>query len=306
MQNSIKSIELTESKSSNSGGLNFLRSQWTALTGIILILLATLKHSYEVYEVVMGTPQDVWSKVYVILMLLAIDFAVILFTLHGNRGAAGLFAFFIFVLNLFAFWNRLEVPGWDFMNWIPFIPGLIYSGMFAYGLYYFTDIFVNQIEEDAEKTALLNDRNTLLSENKELRQTLQKREDNSEMVNKLEQDRKRTQLRLQMQQNEYEQQVEQQKQKINQLRSALQAAEENYSDDMASKAKNFDILISYILEKEKYSDKSADALRKGVAYWQERLDQKGEEATLADWVKFISYQEAYSKSNGQVPAQAEL
>ena len=122
--------------------MKFLRTQYAALFGIILILLATVKHAYEVYISIMyvNTEPDLLATIYIITMLVAIDFAVLLFTIHGNTYAAQTFAFMIFLLNLFAFWHHLNWPGWETELFIYF-PGLLFSAMFSYGLYYFTEVF---------------------------------------------------------------------------------------------------------------------------------------------------------------------
>ncbi|MEL7533918.1 MAG: hypothetical protein AAFN10_21585, partial [Bacteroidota bacterium] len=122
--------------------MKFLRTQYAALFGIILILLATVKHAYEVYISIMyiNTEPDLLATIYIITMLVAIDFAVLLFTIHGNTYAAQTFAFMIFLLNLFAFWHHLSWPGWEADLFI-YSPGLLFSAMFSYGLYYFTEVF---------------------------------------------------------------------------------------------------------------------------------------------------------------------
>lgn len=127
--------------------MRFLRTEYAALVGMILILLATVKHAFEVYLMVMYPESEpsLWQMVYIAVMLIAIDFAVLIFTIHGNSYAAQTFAFLIFLVNLFAFWHHIPWPGWE-LSAFKYFPGLLFSGMFAYGLYYFTDVFSDLLQ----------------------------------------------------------------------------------------------------------------------------------------------------------------
>ena len=104
-----------------------------------------------------GIPPSLWQMFYVAIMLLAVDYAVLQFTIHGNDYAAQTFAFFIFLLNLYAFWEHLAWPGWG-VGLLKYFPGIIFSGMFAYGLYYFTDIFSQLLKDRQELESLQDER----------------------------------------------------------------------------------------------------------------------------------------------------
>lgn len=122
-----------------------------AVVGIILVLMATIRHSVLVYAHATGIQIDLAEGVgladlgYISFMLLAIDIAVILFAIHGNKRATGIFAFLIGVINLYYFWNHVTFTWWS-PEMIRLIPGALYAGMFAYALYFFTEIFTARIE----------------------------------------------------------------------------------------------------------------------------------------------------------------
>lgn len=227
--------------------MKFLRTEYAALLGVLLILLATVKHAFEVYTSVlyMDTEPDIWQKVYIAIMLIAIDFAVLLFTVHGNDYAAQTFAFMIFLVNLYAFWQPVQWPDWGIGLFIYF-PGFLFSAMFAYGLFYFTDLF----------SKLLREENKL----GELRNSLEK---SKEKVFSLESDMEKLQT-------EYSQLLEEKEELLKQIFQA----EENVKDvnELMEKAQYFDLLIQYIIESEGYLGKSPEALRKGVVYWSKKND----------------------------------
>ena len=246
--------------------MKFLRTEYAALIGILLILLATVKHAFEVYTSVMymDTAPDIWQKVYIAIMLIAIDFAVLLFTIHGNNYAAQTFAFMIFLVNLYAFWHPTQWPDWGTGLFIYF-PGFLFSAMFAYGLYYFTDLFSD----------LLRKSNTL----GELRDIL---EESKNHISSLEAAMKNQQAKFS--------QLQEEKEKL--LRQFFEA-EENGKDvnELMEKAQHFDLLIQYVIESEGYLDKSPEALRKGVMYWENKqLDGYMDHKSI---VKLLSYREAY-------------
>lgn len=242
--------------------MKFLRTEYAALLGILLILLATVKHAFEVYTSVMymDAVPDIWQKVYIAIMLIAIDFAVLLFTIHGNSYAAQTFAFMIFLVNLYAFWYPIQWPDWGTGLFIYF-PGFLFSAMFAYGLYYFTDLFSD-----------------LLRKENRLGELREKLDESGSLVSSLESE-------LKNQQAEYSQ-LEEEKEKL--LEQIFETGENGADvNELMEKAEQFDLLIQYVIESEGYLEKSPEALRKGVEYW----NKKGIDGTkdLKNVVKRLAY-----------------
>lgn len=232
--------------------MKFLRTQYAALFGIILILLATVKYSFEVYIHVMFPDMEptVIQVVYIAVMLIAIDYAVLLFTLHGNDYAARSFAFFIFLVNLFAFSQHIPFEGWD-LSLLRYFPGFLFSCMFSYGLYYFTEVFSNLLVQDDRIEELVKETST----QKSRLSILEK--DNS----KLEQAKIGAEELLRRLYGEKEN-----------LTLQLKELEES-QEQTHQKADHFDMLLSYIVESEGYLEKTSQALskKKGVEYWRKRV-----------------------------------
>jgi hypothetical protein len=232
--------------------MKFLRTEYAALVGMILILLATVKHAFEVYLMVMypTSSPSLWQMVYIAVMLIAIDFAVLIFTIHGNSYAAQTFAFLIFLVNLFAFWHHIPWPGWN-PNAFCYIPGLLFSGMFAYGLYYFTDVFSDLLQT-----------RSITGGWKEKYQEAQG--EIADLQNKID--------TLETEKNQLAKAAQ------NQVFSSV--GEMEISPDIQEKLENYDLLLRYLLEVEGFDQKSPQAVRKGVEYWRrkrqsEELDYKG-------------------------------
>jgi len=246
--------------------MKFLRTEYAALLGILLILLATVKHAFEVYTSVMymDVDPDIWQKVYIATMLIAIDFAVLLFTIHGNSYAAQTFAFMIFLVNLYAFWHPISLPEWG-IEWFIYFPGFLFSAMFAYGLYYFTDLFSDLLREENKLGAL---RNSL--------------EKSKEEIFCLESAMEKLQAE--------KSQIEEEKKEL--LKQIFQA-EGNGKDvnELMEKAQNFDLLLQYVIESEGYLLKSPEALRKGVEYWNRKIENGYFD--LKGSVKLLCYRNAY-------------
>lgn len=245
--------------------MRFLRTEYAALVGMILILLATVKHAFEVYLMVMypETEPSLWQMIYIAVMLIAIDFAVLIFTIHGNSYAAQTFAFLIFLVNLFAFWHHIPWPGWN-PSAFGYIPGFLFSGMFAYGLYYFTDVFSDLLKtrsitgewkEEYQKTQ--GEIATLKSQIKTLK-------------------------------GENEQLIEKAQKQVFSINGEMEI-----SPDIREKVENYDLLLQHLLELEGFDQKSPQAIKKGLEYWKkkqqvEELDKKGK-------VKFLFYEAAFKQ-----------
>ena len=232
--------------------MKFLRTEYAALVGMILILLATVKHAFEVYLMVMypTSSPSLWQMVYIAVMLIAIDFAVLIFTIHGNSYAAQTFAFLIFLVNLFAFWHHIPWPGWN-PNAFSYIPGLLFSGMFAYGLYYFTDVFSDLLRtrsisnEWKEKYEITQGEISELGEQIELL-----KHENEELTERT----------------------------VNLV--SPNSEEIEIAPDILEKVENYELLLQHLLELEGFEQKSPQAIKKGVEYWEKKqnideLDPKG-------------------------------
>lgn len=249
--------------------MKILRTEYAALVGILLILLATVKHAFEVYTSVMyiDTEPTLWQNIYIAVMLVAIDFAVILFTIHGNSYAAQTFAFMIFLVNLFAFWQEVPWQGWEIRSMVNFIPGFLFSGMFAYGLYYFTDLFSDLLREENRLGELQEELVQAMENISSLKEEITTHKSSIAEIS-LEKESLLRQLS----------QVEESKRNV---------------DGILEKAENFDLLLRYVIETEGYSDKTPEALRKGVEYWRRKAE--GTDLDIKNQVKLLAYKGAYLK-----------
>ena len=167
------------------------------------------------------------------------------------------------MVNLYAFWHPIEFPEWG-VAWFIYFPGFLFSAMFAYGLYYFTDLFSD----------LLLERNQLGEIQTQLTEKNQK-------ISSLE-----TQI------TEQNQNLSQLQEEREELLAQIFETEENGEkvNELLEKAGQFDLLLQYILEKEGYLNKSPEALRKGVEYWTKK--QKEGDSDLKSMIKLLSYKGA--------------
>ena len=138
--------------------------------------------------------------------------------------------------------------------------------MFSYGLFYFTDVFSN-----------------LLHEENRLERLEKENEEYLESLSSLEEERGG--------QNEVLEALAQEKEDLFlQLNSYLEGSEE-----IRSKAEQYEVLLSYLLDSEGYLEKSPQALRKGVEYWRKRIEE-GEQEPKA-LVKLMAYEGAFNIQN---------
>ena len=135
---------------------SFFRRPGVALFGNALALLASIRHNVWVYQDATAQQEaSTWSLAYIIFMLVAIDWSLLTFTVFGQRRASQAFAWLIFGLNLYYFWKHKAFPGWTLsLAWLEFAPGLIFSSIFAYAQYFFTELFASFIEEDSRLSRL--------------------------------------------------------------------------------------------------------------------------------------------------------
>lgn len=115
------------------------------ILALLLIILLSLKHNFAVYQDVAqsGNLDSYFGEnssleiAYTLFMMLAFDFAIFMLAVRGNRNAAITFSIFTFILN--AYFYVVQIPGIQMLYKI--IPGLIFAGMTAYGIYYFSEEF---------------------------------------------------------------------------------------------------------------------------------------------------------------------
>ena len=253
--------------------MKILRTEYTALVGILLILLATVKHAFEVYTSVMyiDTEPTLWQNIYIAVMLVAIDFAVILFTIHGNQYAAQTFAFMIFLVNLFAFWQEIPWEGWEEMTITSYIPGLLFSSMFAYGLYYFTDLFSDLLREENRLEEIASKYEEALGEVVALEAKLEVQKTNILALS-------------------------QEKEELLEQLFDSDDSEQNVQA-LLEKAENFDLLLQYVIESEGYLEKSPEALRKGAEYWEKKAQESQlESKNQVKLLVYIGAKNGYNKT----------
>lgn len=122
---------------------------------LFLVLLGTVKHNALVYLRI--SPENFpepWNFIYAAFIVLSIDAAVMVFVIHGKKVAAGVFSFAIMLVNLLYF-----LPAEELVEKFPHDPvfsvkiaaSLIFSGMYAYAIYQFSELFVKDIKEDEKE-----------------------------------------------------------------------------------------------------------------------------------------------------------
>ncbi len=125
--------------------MNRIKSEWAALIGLVLVLLTTIKHNVAVYASLTGIQPGTWLYLYALLMVLAIDAAIIVFASNGNKRAAMGFSIAVAGLNLYYY----HIEGVDILSWAA-LPAAIFSGITAYSIYWFTEIFLSRIQSTDE------------------------------------------------------------------------------------------------------------------------------------------------------------
>ena len=122
---------------------------------LFLVLLGTIKHNALVYLRI--SPENFpepWNFIYAAFIVLSIDAAVMVFVIHGKKVAAGVFSFAIMLVNLLYFLPAEELVAkfpHDPVFSVKIAASLIFSGMYAYAIYQFSELFVKDIEEDEQE-----------------------------------------------------------------------------------------------------------------------------------------------------------
>ena len=139
--------------------IKFLKGSTFAVICILLILLTNLRHAVSVYFYLTGSGpnSDSFGTAYIVGMMLAFDLAVIAFSVNGNKSAAKVFALSTGLINLFYFYTKIGLPesllnpGCSmcdpaYIHWMRYAPAVLFSSMVGYAIYYFTEIFIGNIE----------------------------------------------------------------------------------------------------------------------------------------------------------------
>lgn len=183
---------------------SYIKNPWVALFALILVLLANLKHSISIYFSITQQESTTIGLIYVGFMVIALDFAVLVFAVHGNKWGSRLCALLIGTMNLYYFWSHLDFPGWTMkLEWLAFLPGLIYSSLWTVGLSYFAEIFTSYLQADErlliadEKVReSLNKMKKLSDELKELKARKQDDFTSSPLYDRLSSDRDRLMMKV--------------------------------------------------------------------------------------------------------------
>lgn len=128
------------------------------IIALLLIILLSLKHNFAVYQDVAqnGTFDAYFGEdtsfeiAYTLFMMLAFDFAIFMLAVRGNRKAAITYSIFTFILN--AYFYVVQIPG--FQMWYKIIPGLIFAGMTAYSIYFFSEEFAKTFRQNSQQLEL--------------------------------------------------------------------------------------------------------------------------------------------------------
>lgn len=163
--------------------MKFLHKPIFLILALFLVILLSLKHNFEVYSQIIGNPElleflehyQSYEVFYTLLMMLAFDFAILMLAVRGNRNAAITYSIFTFILNAYFYLIKIA----NISEWHQAIPGLIFAGMTAYSIYYFSEEFalsfrkqdfLTQLKLEVEK--LSNRLETALTQNSGLRMDL--------------------------------------------------------------------------------------------------------------------------------------
>lgn len=99
-------------------------------------MIFNLRHLAQVYMDLTGATDTAW----VYASLIALDLGVLVFAVHGARRLAGAFALGICAINLAHF-----LP--DAQQWYEHVIGIVFSLLYAGGIYAFSELFVKDLRE---------------------------------------------------------------------------------------------------------------------------------------------------------------
>lgn len=131
--------------------INVKSRNWLVVV-LLLFLLANNVHLYEVYNLITGH-----SGFHVVLILIVLDLSILTFAAYGKRFAAFMFSAVVFATTVTYFFHGPSIKDNPFDHWGFAIIGVLFSLVFATGVYVFTEIFVQKDDEDrlAKRDAML-------------------------------------------------------------------------------------------------------------------------------------------------------
>ena len=156
--------QVMETQEVSKGMMAFLKGPKFALFAIILILLSNIRHAVVVYIEITGLGQSdtisQWEYIYMIGMMLAIDVAVVAFTVNGNQAAAKAFAWLIGIINLIYYYLQIGIPESTLQGGVYYFGAVCLSAAWGYAIYYFNEVFVSHLEEDERLETIRGERDT--------------------------------------------------------------------------------------------------------------------------------------------------
>lgn len=232
---------------------NKIKNPWTALAGLSMVLLATIRHSVLVYISVTHQSPEPLTYVYAAAMLLSLEFAVVIFSVHGQRKASWTFAILIGVLNLYYFWADMTYPSQiQAVTILPFLPGMIYSSLFAASLAYFAETFSSYIEAD----------NRLMKLGEELQAWKEKAKVQGEQLRSL----KATQSKGVEESEEYQR---------------LLGENKRMAEEVGRMAEEIHGFATWMAIEQKLNESTTDAIRQQEKYYREKVDSETDPAKKA-------------------------
>ena len=135
---------------------NLLKPGWL-IAVLVFVVLLTLKHNYQVYTEIVSTNlfenelQNMW---YSIMMMLSFDLGIFMLAVRGNRRASMIFSAILFALNTYFY--SVQIGDWS-QDYHHIIPGILFSGMSAYLVFFFSDEFAHEIRKRKENTQVLKE-----------------------------------------------------------------------------------------------------------------------------------------------------
>lgn len=250
--------------------MKFFHKPIFLILALFLVILLSLKHNFEVYSQIIGNPElleflehyQSYEVLYTLLMMLAFDFAILMLAIRGNRNAAITYSIFTFILNAYFYLIKIA----NISEWHQAIPGLIFAGMTAYSIYYFSEEFalsfrkqdfLTQLQLQVEK--LSNRLQSALTQNSGLRMDLIKMELSLEHTEK---DRKMHLSGLEALSLEHQEALV----KIQELEQAKHKLEKRLQKAKKEEAKSREELIR------KFSGKSLNSLQDAKKYRERQLE----------------------------------
>ena len=142
---------------------NLLKPGWL-IAALVFVVLLTLKHNYQVYTEIVSDglfQSETLNMWYSILMMLSFDLGIFMLAVRGNRRASMVFSAFLFALNTYFY--SVQISDWN-TEFHHLIPGVLFAGMSAYLIFYFSDEFAHEIRKISEKARFSSELESLRSQ----------------------------------------------------------------------------------------------------------------------------------------------